>query len=50
MATKFLDIVTDSFLIQNVKHPTRIKGENNPSILDLIFTDEEGMIDNNEPH
>jgi hypothetical protein len=24
------------------------RGENNPSILDLIFTNEEGMIDNNE--
>ena len=38
----------DSFLIQNVKHPTRFRGENNPSILDLIFTNEEGMIDSIE--
>ena len=38
----------DSFLIQNIKHPTRFRGENNPSILDLIFTNEGGMIDNIE--
>jgi hypothetical protein len=42
------DKVMDSFLIQNVKHPTRFRGENNTSILDLIFTNEEGMIDNIE--
>jgi hypothetical protein len=42
------DKVMDSFLIQNVKHPTRFRGENNTSILDLIFTNEEGMIYNIE--
>ena len=48
MATKFVYTVMDSFLIQNVKHPTRFRGENNPRTLDLILTNEEGMIDNIE--
>ena len=36
--------VRDSFLIQHVKEPTRYRNEDRPSILDLILTNEEGMV------
>ena len=35
----------DNFLVQHVDEPTRSRGSDVPSILDLIFTNEEGMID-----
>ena len=43
---KFLEVIQDSFLIQHVKKATRFRHGNNPHILDLVFTNEEGMISN----
>ena len=48
ISTQFLEIVRDSFLTQHVKEPTRYREHETPSILDLILTNEEGMIDNIE--
>ena len=42
---KFLEVVRDSFLFQYVKQPTRYRNENTPSLLDLVFTNEKGMIE-----
>ena len=38
-------IVQESFLYQHVRSPTKQKTGNKPSILDLIFTNEETVID-----
>jgi len=40
----FIDAVNDSYLFQHVSSPTRARGNQCPSILDLIFTNEEGMV------
>ena len=40
----FLEYVRDSFLYQHVKDFTRYRDGQEPSILDLIFTNEEDMI------
>ena len=41
---KFLECTRDCFLFQHVLEPTRKRGTNEPSILDLVFTNEEHMI------
>ena len=45
MATKFLEMVRDTYLFQHVKKETRFRGDDQTRLLDLIFTNEEGMID-----
>ena len=45
-ASKFLETVTDTYLYQHVKEPTRIRGGQEHNILDLILTNEEGMVSN----
>ena len=35
----------DSFLVQHVTEPTHYRGDNTPNTLDLIFTNESGMLD-----
>ena len=45
LTTKFLEMVRDTYLSQHVTKETRCRGDNQPSRLDLIFTNEEGMID-----
>ena len=40
----FLETLRDSFLYQHVLEPTRRRGTNEPSILDLILTKEESQI------
>lgn len=42
----FIDTVNDSYLFQHVTNPTRARINQCPSILDLIFTNEEGMVSN----
>ena len=42
----FLECLRDSFLYQHVKEPTWYRFQNIPSILDLIFTNEESMVIN----
>jgi len=45
---RFLDKIQDMFLIQNVLKPTRVRKDQVPSLLDLVFTDEENLIDDIE--
>jgi hypothetical protein len=45
IASKFLEKTKDLFIHQHVEQPTRIRGSNIPSTLDLVFTNEENMID-----
>ncbi|MEW8547739.1 MAG: hypothetical protein AB2693_29880, partial [Candidatus Thiodiazotropha sp.] len=40
--------IRDCFLFQHVKQPARFRTGQEPSILDLVFTNEENMIDNIE--
>ena len=42
----FLDTVDDLFLFQHISEPTRYRQEETPSLLDLIFTNEQDMIKN----
>ena len=44
LATIFLESVRDTYLHQHVKEPTRYRSDNIPSLLDLIFTNEEHMV------
>lgn len=44
-ASKFLESVRDSFLVQHVQKPTHYRSEQTPSILDLVFSNEQAMID-----
>ena len=45
-ATQFLNCINDNFLIQHVKEPTRFRGSDEPSLIDLIVTDHGQSIDN----
>ena len=36
-----MEAVRDCFLFQHVEEPTRIRGNDNPSLIDLILTNEE---------
>ena len=42
----FLECIRDSYLIQHVNTITRSRENSEPSMLDLILTNEEEMIDN----
>lgn len=43
---RFVECVKDCFLYQHILEPTRARLHNNPNILDLLFTNEEGAVDN----
>ena len=43
---KFLDALRDSFLHQHVDEPTRCRGTDDPSIVDLILTSEANQLNN----
>ena len=44
---KFIECIRDCFFFfQHVLEPTRQRGRDNPSLLDLIFTNEENMVEN----
>ena len=47
-AQEFLDSCQDSYLYQHILLPTRGRLGHNPSLLDLIFTNEEEMVENIE--
>ena len=47
-AFKFLESYRDSYLFQHCRSPTHYRNDQTPNVLDLIFTNEEGMI--NEIH
>ena len=40
----FLEAVRDSYLYQHVEHATRRRGNDDPSLIDFIFTDEEMQV------
>ena len=42
---RFMNMIQDLFLTQNVKEPTRISGDKRPSLLDYIFTNEENLVE-----
>jgi hypothetical protein len=44
-ATQFVEAVRDAFLFQHVKNPTHYRSDQTPNTLDLVFTNEEGMIE-----
>ena len=44
-ASIFMEFVRDSFLIQHVSSPTHFKPNTKPSLIDLIFTSEENMLE-----
>ena len=39
-------VIRDNFLYQHVRRPTHYRGEQTPTLIDLVLTNEEGMIDN----
>ena len=41
----FLETVRDSFLFQQVSKPTRMREHENDSLLDLILTNEQNMVE-----
>ena len=40
----FLDTIQNSYLTQHVLQPTRYRGRDESSLVDLVFTNENGMI------
>ena len=46
LATMFLESTRDLYLFQHVQEPTRYRNDNIPSILDLVFSNEEHMVSN----
>ena len=46
----FLEAVRDSYLYQHVEHATRKRGNDDPSLIDLIFTDEEMQVSDVSHH
>ena len=42
----FIGSVQDSLLFQHIKHPTRYRLGESPNTLDLVFTNEEGVVKN----
>ena len=45
---KFLDALRDSYLFQHIRNPTRSRGNDVPSIIDLLLTNEENQVFNLE--
>lgn len=43
---RFLEGLRDSFLYQHVKEPTRCRGMDDPTLIDLILTNEDNQINN----
>ena len=50
MSHQFIEAVQDSFLHQHVQSPTRYRLGQVPHILDLVLTNEEGMVSNLTSH
>ena len=45
-ATAFRETLRDMYLYQHVNEPTHYRAQQHPNTLDLIITNEEGMVDN----
>ena len=48
--TEFIEATMDSFLTQHISTPTRGRGTNTPSLIDLVFTSNEDSIDDISIH
>ena len=46
ISSQFLEAVRDNFLYQHVKEATRMRENQRDSLLDLVFSNEENMIEN----
>ena len=42
---RFYDLLQDEFLVQHVCKPTRVRGNQKPSLIDLVISKDENMID-----
>ena len=42
----FMEFVRDTFLYQHICQPTHYRGQQNPTLIDLIFSNEEDMVQN----
>ena len=42
---EFLKVIRKNFLTQHIRNPTRSRGTNEPSILDLVLSDENFISD-----
>ena len=42
----FMEFVHDSFLFQHVSEPTHFRGTQTPTLIDLVFSNEENMVQN----
>ena len=40
----FIEGILDNYLYQHVSKPTRVQGTENPNALELVFTNEEGIV------
>ena len=47
---RFIESVRDSYLYQHITEPTRSRGNDNPSLIDLAFSDEEMQISDIQHH
>ena len=47
---RFIEAVRDCYLFQHISTPTRHRGTDNPSLLDLLFTDEEMNVSDIQHH
>lgn len=45
-ATVFMDTIRDTFLYQHVVKPTHHRGDQQPTLIDLVLSNEEGMVTN----
>ena len=45
-ASLYMEAIMDSFLAQHVVKPTHYRGDQTANVLDLVFTNEQEMIDN----
>ena len=41
---KFIDCISEAYLTQHIDEPTRWRGSDNPSLIDLVITNEEDMV------
>ena len=44
MDAEFLDLISDLFISQHVSFPTRVREGKVPSLIDLVFTNDENFI------
>ena len=50
MEYKFIEAARDSYFFQHITKPTRCRGKDNPSLIDLLFTDEEMNVSGIQHH